>query len=87
MPGRKLTRKNSPMRLLSMMIVAGLLSFPVSHEAAASPATPIQSRITLAPSNSSIEKVYYYRHRYYPYQYRGAYYRHRYYRHGRYYYH
>jgi hypothetical protein len=69
------------------MIVAGLLSVAVFHEAAASPATPITARVTVALGNSLIEKVYYYRHRYYPYQYRGAYYRHRYYRHGRYYYH
>jgi hypothetical protein len=75
------------MRLLSMMIVAGLLSVPVSHEAAASPATPIRSPSSVTLSDNSIEKAYYYRHRYYPYQYRGAYYRHRYYRHGRYYYH
>ncbi len=75
------------MRLLPMMIVAGLLSVPVSHEAAASPATLIVSRVTVALSDSSIENVYYYRHRYYPYRYRGSYYRHRYYRHGRYDYH
>jgi hypothetical protein len=74
------------MRLLSMMIVAGLLSVPVAHEARASPVTLVVSRITVALSNNSIEKVYYYRGRYYPYRYRGAYYRHRYYRHGRYYY-
>jgi hypothetical protein len=83
------------LNLLSVMVVAGLLSVPVSHEAAAASAPVATPQMTPAVAGGPIEKIYYYQGRYYPYyyhggyypyRYQGAYYQHRYYRYGRWHY-
>jgi len=78
-----------------VIIMAGLLIAPVSHEAAATPVATVAAGITPAVAGGSIAKIYYYQGHYYPYHYHGGYYsyryggqyyRHRYYRHSRWYY-
>jgi hypothetical protein len=64
--------------LLSVMVVGGLLSVPVLHEAAAAPVTPATLQITPAMASGPIEKIYYYRGHSYPYYYHGGYYSYRY---------
>ena len=72
--------------LLAVMVIAGLLSVPAPHEAAAAPVTTAAPQIPATLATGSIERIYYYRGGYYPYSYRGMYFRHRYYRYGRYHY-
>jgi hypothetical protein len=49
------------LRLLSVMVVGGLLSVPVLHEAAAAPVTTAAPQINPAIAGGSIEKIYYHR--------------------------
>jgi hypothetical protein len=74
------------LNLLSVMIVAGVLTAPVPQKAAAAPVTIAAARIIPGVAGSSITKIYYYRGGYYHYRYGGRYYRHRYYRYGRWHY-
>ena len=76
---------------LSAIVVAGLLSAPALHQAAAAPVMIAAPQISSAAVGHSVNKIYYYRGHYYPYHYRGGYYtysygghyyQHRYYRHG-----
>jgi hypothetical protein len=72
--------------LLSVTIMAGVLSVPVPREAAAVPVTTATPWITLSQVGGSILDVYYYHGRSYRYRYGGHYYGHRYYRYGRWHY-
>jgi hypothetical protein len=67
-------RMHMRLSLLSAMVVAGLLSLPARHEAAAAPVTTAAPRIIPTESGNSVEEIYYHRGRYYPYYYRGGYY-------------
>ena len=60
--------RRSPVRLslLSVIVVASVLSFPLQHEAAAAPGAP---HPTSLPADGPIENVYYYHGRHYPYYY------------------
>jgi hypothetical protein len=69
--------------VLSVVIVAGLLSFSLPPEVVAAPGVP---HLPFASADGSIQNIYYYHGRYYPYHYHGHYYAHRYYRSGRWYY-
>jgi hypothetical protein len=70
------------LNLLSPIVLAGLLSVPVLHEAGAAPVTTAAPRTATVLSGNTFEKIYYYHGHHYPYAYRGHYYNHRYYRHN-----
>ena len=65
--------------VLSVVVVAGLVSFALPHEAVAAPGAP---HLPSASAGGPIENVYYYHGRHYPYHYHGRYYAHRSYRYG-----
>ncbi len=67
-------------KLFSVMVVAGVLSFGLRHEAAAA---PVAQHLPSVSAGGSIENIYYYYHgRHYAYRYHGNYYAHRSYYHG-----
>lgn len=72
-------------RVLSSIVIAGLLSTSAGQVAIAFPASSGLFRVAASPQRSVIGPVYYYRGHYYPYRYNGHYYRYHY--HGRYYLH
>ena len=80
--------REETVRIRSILLAAGLaspllLSTITPQQVLAAPAPRPLVNVVASPTDSAVQRVYYYRGRYYPYRYRGAYYSHRYYRGGR----
>jgi hypothetical protein len=79
--------REETVRIRSILLAAGLvspllLSAISPQQALAAPAPRPLATMVASPTDSAVQKVYYYRGRYYPYRYRGRYYAHRYYKGG-----
>jgi hypothetical protein len=79
--------REETVRIRSILLAAGLvspllLSAMTPQQALAAPALRPLGTVVASPTDSAVQKVYYYRGRYYPYRYRGRYYAHRYYKGG-----